>query len=536
MLSGTDSRLPGASVAAFRRLIDYATRLADDLGDAEFHSFFSIIPLLTQFLGLENPLFGSGESPFSLISILPRITDRQLLEPPVVLPLADRRILIDECYDMAGPILLRQEDAYVQLIMDLHRTRFEATPEIGAPFESALREKLAMLAPLVNRLRRTGQGTFAHLAHYGYRSDLQREHGFLKGLSPEQVDQWCGRSFPTVFELNFRGIPGSATAARGWIIVANNSTEQLLYSHRLRKAKVLQCAALAKELGAQVVGMAGLVAFFGRGGYLVSEQFPELGLTTGHAYTIANIIDVAAAAADRVGLSLPDATVAVVGAAGSIGSGCAKLIAGLGVPRIILIDIVGRDGLLALDGELRRMNSAVVTTLSNVLGDMSAADLTIVATNSPRTIITSSHLKPGAIVIDDSFPKNVPEDIVFERDDIVALDGSLIKLPSSVDLDRARNVPNVMDVPLTRMLSCREIYGCFAEMLALAAIQWRGNYGLGPADPSLARDIKMKAEALGFARAPLQFFGQAVREQRFSRAASARSQAVGVAPAEVTSE
>jgi len=77
-----------------------------------------------------------------------------------------------------------------------------------------------------------------------------------------------------------------------------------------------------------------------------------------------------------------------------------------------------------------------------------------------------------------------PENILAERDDVVALDGSLIRLPSPVELDRARNVPNVMDVPLTRMLSCHEVYGCFAEMLALGAIGWRGNYGLGPAEPS----------------------------------------------------
>jgi predicted amino acid dehydrogenase len=533
-MPNADGRIPGSSVAAFRRLIGYTERLADDLGDGEFHSFFSVIPLLTQFLGLENPLFGSGESPFSLISILPRISDKQLLEPPVVVPLAERRQLIDECYDMAAPILLGEEDLYVELVMDLHRSRLDAAPAMGTALEAATREKLSMLAPLVNRFRRTGQGTFAHLAHFGYSIDLQREHRFLKELSPEQVDRWCARSFPSVFELNFRGIPGMTTSARGWIIVANNSTEQLLFSHRLRKAKVLQSAALAKQLGAEVVGMAGLVAFFGRGGYLVSEQFPDLGLTTGHAYTIANIIDVAWASAQRVGLSMTDATVAIVGAAGSIGSGCAKLVSDLGVTRLILIDIVGRDGLRPLDEEVHRRNGAVVTKLSNLLDDMRAADLTIVATNSPRTIIKSEHLKPGAIVIDDSFPKNVPEGIVAERADIVALDGSLIRLPSPVELDRARNVPNVMDVPLTRMLSCHEVYGCFAEMLALGAIGWRGNYGLGPADAALARDIKSKAEAIGFARAPLQFFGQAVRDQRFRRAAAARSQSMGVDAAEVS--
>jgi predicted amino acid dehydrogenase len=524
-LSANDGRLPGSDLVAFQRLVDYATRLVDALDGFELHSFFSLVPLLTQFLGLENPLFGSGDSPFSLIAILPRLRDRSLLEPPVVLPLTDRRTLIDECYDMAAPILLHEEEAYIELVTDMHRSQFDTQPHSGVAFQRALGAKLAALAPLVNRLRTTGRGTFAHLAHYGYTSDLQREHGFLKALPPEQFAQWCSRSFPTVFELNFRGVPGVPRPLRGWIIVATNSTEQLLYSHRLRKAKVLQTAALAKALGAEVVGMAGLVAFFGRGGYLVSEQFPELGLTTGHAYTIANIMDVAQAAASRVGLAIPEATVAVVGAAGSIGSGCAKLLAGRGVGRLILIDIVGRDGLLPLDAEVRRINGRVMTTLSNALDDMRGADLTIVATNSPRTIITASHVKPGAIVVDDSFPKNVPEGIVDERDDFIALDGSLIRLPPSVELDRARNVPNVMDVPLTRMISCREIYGCFAEMLALAACDWRGNYGLGPADPTLALDIKAKAEALGFASAPLQFFGQVVQNDRFQRAVRARAAA-----------
>ena len=53
-------------------------------------------------------------------------------------------------------------------------------------------------------------------------------------------------------------------------------------------------------------------------------------------------------------------------------------------------------------------------------------------------------------------------------------------------------------------------------MLALSAINWRGNYGLGAAD-LLARDIKSKAEAIVLARAAA-VLGQAVRDQRFSRA------------------
>ena len=42
----------------------------------------------------------------------------------------------------------------------------------------------------------------------------------------------------------------------GWIIVSNNSTQQLIESHKLRRAKILLCAQLAEQLGAKTVGMA----------------------------------------------------------------------------------------------------------------------------------------------------------------------------------------------------------------------------------------------------------------------------------------
>jgi hypothetical protein len=74
------------------------------------------------------------------------------------------------------------------------------------------------------------------------------------------------------------------------------------------------------------------------------------------------------------------------------------------------------------------------------------------------------------------------------------------------------------------MISCQEIYGCFAETLTLAAVHHTGNYGLGPSDPNLAKDIYHKAQRLGFRTAPLQFFGQAVGRKRFEEAARARDE------------
>ncbi len=524
-----EGKIPGADLGVFHKFIEVTTKLVDQLEDQTFHSLYTVVPLVTQLLGLENPLFGSGKSPFSVISILPLLRDRSSVHWPFDLSLEERRILIDEVYEMIAPILLEERDAYIDLLIDtVHFDQLREDEGAREEFRKITREKFEVLSPLVRKLKVNHPANFAHIAHYGYTEDLQREHGFLRKFPEDRFEEWCERSFPTVFELNFRGLGGDGLSVRGWVIVIDNSTEQLLTNHKLRKAKIRQCAKLAQQLGAHVVGMAGLIAFFGKGGRFLSEDFPGLSFTTGHAYTIANILEIAKRSADKVQLRLQDATVAVVGAVGSIGSGCAKLLTELGVPRLTLVDILWQDHLTELSKTLIDINPEVVISCSNRLQDIRTADLIIVATNSPRTIIEASMLKPGAIIIDDAFPKNVPEKISKERDDLIALEGGIVRLPSGVDVDRGRNVPNVMDVPLTRMVSCHEIYGCFAETLTLAAIHHKGNYGLGLSDPVLAKDIFMKAQKIGFKTAPLQFFGQAINEKRFQRAVQARNQNQGV--------
>src|SRR5437762_5987531 len=97
----------------------------------------------------------------------------------------------------------------------------------------------------------------------------------------------------------------------------------------------------------------------------------------------------------------------------------------------------------------RRSTPDLEIELHQSVRNMSAADLTIVATNSPRIIIEPDMVKPGAIVIDDSFPKNVPETLTEARDDCIAVDGSMVRLPRRLDMELARNMPDAMDVPLT---------------------------------------------------------------------------------------
>ncbi len=502
----------------FHRLVDLIGQLTGELSEVKFASFYNVLPLVTQLLGLENPLFGSGKSPYSIISVLPKLGRHGLAQWNFDVPLAGRRALLDALYDMAAPILLGEEEAFIELSVEMAGMG-------GEELRRELRERLDHLRPLVMRLKTNRPGAFAHIAHYDSIEDLQREHTFLKKMPAELVEKWCERSFPTVVELTFRGFPHGHADITGWVLLISNSTKQLMNSNKLRKAKIMQCSKLAVELGAQTVGMAGLIAFFGNGGHVLSRAFPQMGFTTGHAYTIANILEIAKESSAKIGLALSDATVAVVGAAGSIGSGSAKLFATMGVKRLLLIDI-WTERLEEVAREIAQINDQVQIECFVDLREMRRADLTVVATNSTRRLVEASYLKPGSIVIDDSFPKNVPESLTTDREDVIALEGGAVRLPRTVEVDRARNLPNISDVPFTRMVSCQELYGCFAETLTLAVYDQKTNYGLGRSDPVLAVDIMAKANRLGIGMAPLQFYGEALSEQRIRNAAQSRQRNV----------
>lgn len=265
--------------------------------------------------------------------------------------------------------------------------------------------------------------------------------------------------------------------------------------------------------------MGGLIASFAQGGNWLSQEIKNIGFTTGHAYTIGNIIKTMENCARAVNLDIKKSTVAIVGAAGSIGSGCAKMLIDKSPGKIILIDLSTFTAENKL-GEIKELiaakNPKIKVASSYSLSDIKKADIVIVATNSPTSLIAPEHLKKGAIVIDDSFPKNIPKSILKKRKDIILLEGGIMQLPYNIDIFFARNMPDLMDSPLTRSISCKETYGCFAEILVLALCKQRENYGLGYADPGLAKDILAKAKNLGFSSAPFQCFDEAVENERFS--------------------
>ncbi|MGA1839984.1 MAG: hypothetical protein ACMUIU_05090 [bacterium] len=517
-----NTNLP-SDIKTFKKVVNISLSLLEDIDHRTFYSPYSIIPIILQALGLNTPLMGSGDSPYSIISATFKLQNKKkMLNQMFMLPLIEKRRIINEMYEMIAPYLLEEEKEYIDLLI---KTKYK--PLLGESkkktrdFTIITHEKFSALSHLIDRFN-NGNGDFGYIAHYGYPEDLYREYDFLEDLPESLATEWRNRSYPVVNEIfikNFSAINSKMKGSvKGWGLFICNYTKELLEDSRLRKRRILQAARLAEKLGSKIIGMGGLIASFAQGGHGLSKEISNVGFTTGHAYTIGNIIKIMENCTEKIKFDIKKSTFAIVGAAGSIGSGCSKLLAEKAIKQLILIDLStfsAHNRLEELKINIQKRNPTLGIEISSTFKDIKRADIVICATNSPTSIISSKYLKRGAIVIDDSFPKNISKQILKDRNDIILLEGGVVRLPFSVEVCLARNMPDLLDVPLTRLISCKETYGCFAETLVLSLYGRKKNYGLGYSDPKLAKDIMLKAKKIGFSSAPLQCFDEAVEAERF---------------------
>jgi len=138
------------------------------------------------------------------------------------------------------------------------------------------------------------------------------------------------------------------------------------------------------------------------------------------------------------------------------------------------------------------------------------ADVIIAATNSPRTIISAEHLKPGAIVIDAAQPKNVSEQVPHKRRDVLVIESAIVQTPGL----------NCHGEKLG--LAVGEALGCMSEAMILAGIGWQGHYSLGKADPKQAAEMIKIGRELGFRLANFRNSDGYITEEDLMRVAKAR--------------
>ena len=332
--------------------------------------------------------------------------------------------------------------------------------------------------------------TFAFLIHPLDIDDIAKKYKIAKRVSPKVVGQVVRRR-PSFVISEIEGIHSkTGVKAKGWFIAVPllpwqfSKLEEEYVVEKLAKA-----CKVAKKEGAKIVGLGAFTAIAGGGGKALSE-IVDIPVTTGNTYTTTTAIQGTMQAAKEMEIDTSKATLAVVGATGSIGQACVKVMA----PDFNKTIIVGRDedrlNELKDDISLPGGVIEISTSVDNAVG---RADVIVTVTGATGSVIKPSSIKSGAIICDVARPRDVSRKVSVERDDVLVIDGSIVKAPGDVNFNFDFGPPPGM---------CE---GCVGETVILALEGRYENYTIGKnITVEKVKEMEMLADKHGFTLAGLR--------------------------------
>jgi len=225
--------------------------------------------------------------------------------------------------------------------------------------------------------------------------------------------------FGTLAGLEYRAVP--------------YTPKQMIRLSKKALAKLRILIEMSIEAGAKICGLGAYTSIIGNGGKIVADEYSEcIGITTGNSYTTGMAIRGVESLSKEVGYNLLDCTLAVVGATGAIGSIVAEMMA-LKVDKIYL---VGRDPddkrLHALADRIKFLGGhAIIAPLQIALEN---SEIVVSATSKTEALdIDPKWFRENAIVCDVARPRDIAREVAKTREDIIILDGGLVRCPELVE-------------------------------------------------------------------------------------------------------
>jgi fatty aldehyde-generating acyl-ACP reductase len=311
-------------------------------------------------------------------------------------------------------------------------------------------------------------GLIGHLTSLEHAQAVARDLGY-----PEYADQgldfWCSAPPQIVDHITVTSVTGQKIEGK---YVESCFLPEMLATRRIKAAtrKVLNAMALAQKHDIDITALGGFSSIIFENFNL--EQFKQVRnieleferFTTGNTHTAYIICRQVEQASKQLGIELSNATVAVCGATGDIGSAvCRWLDAKTDVKDLLLI-ARNQERLTNLQAELGR---GKILALEEALP---LADIIVWVASMPKGMeIDPTVLKKPCLLIDGGYPKNLATKI--QHPDVYVLNGGIVE--HSLDINwKIMKIVN-MDVPE------RQLFACFAESMLLEFEKLHTNFSWG---------------------------------------------------------
>jgi len=346
---------------------------------------------------------------------------------------------------------------------------------------------------------------FAFVIHpLSAKRDIARKYPFVKMFPESWIETGLRYKSPMMVShiTGIRSITG--TEAEGWFVGCPLTPRQLitLPIDEVWK-KITATVKLAEEAGAKIVGLGAYTSVVGDGGITVAKN-SRIAVTTGNSYTVATAIDGALQASEMMGIDPAEATVAVVGATGSIGQTCAHIFA----RQAKRVSLVGRsqDKLHSLAEQISNGGNSHVDCTDNVEEGIRDADIVVTVSSAVDAIIEPGFIKRGAVVCDVARPRDVSVRVIQERNDVLVIEGGVVEVPG----DDANFNFNFGFPP-------RTAYACMSETIMLALEGRYENFTLGK-DVTVehVQETRRLASKHGFKLAGFRSFEKALTDEQIA--------------------
>jgi predicted amino acid dehydrogenase len=263
--------------------------------------------------------------------------------------------------------------------------------------------------------------------------------------------------------------------AEGWLISVGGTPKEIMrHNPEFTYRRLLDAAAMAKRLGAQIMGLGAFTKVVGDAGLTVAKRAP-LPITTGNSYSASGALWAAHDALLRLQLlpapkskGLIEFKAMVVGATGAIGSVCARLLTRV-AEEVYLVSPETAKLLALKESILAETPHARVFLSANTDRDLADMDMIVTATSGAgKKVLDIMRVKPGCVITDVARPLDLPAAEVAKRPDVLVVESGEIELPGDVKM---KNIGLPQGVA----------YACLAETIVLALEGRFENFTVGRA-------------------------------------------------------
>lgn len=305
---------------------------------------------------------------------------------------------------------------------------------------------------------------FAFIFHPLSVKDMEHLSPVMKYL-PESFIEACLKMKKPFKVSHITGVQSPYAEAEGWFVGCTLTAKQMVtLPEEFVMDRIIECGKIAQDLGAKIVGLGAFTSIVGDAGITIAKNL-DIAVTSGNSYTVATAIQGTEEATALMGMNLADCRAVVVGASGSIGSACVRLLSN----KVKHITLIARhlQPLEELAQEVTKEGNCEVSVTDSIHEALREADIVLTVTSALDFLIEPGDLKPGAVVCDVARPRNVSREVSLKRNDVLVIEGGVISVPGNVNFNFNFGFP-----PNTS-------YACMAETMILALDGRYENFSLG---------------------------------------------------------